>query len=80
MKHRVDVLKKKNIDENEKNKILLIINKLKDDNTVGSKAILIYIIDSIKIFKIISSEAADSQCLQYHFASDLQLISNRIFL
>ena len=50
-----DVLKKKNIDENEKNKILLIINKLKDDNTVGSKAILIYIIDSIKIFKINSN-------------------------
>lgn len=50
-----DILKKNNIDDSEKDTIIEIINKLKEDNTVGSKTILVYIIDSIKIFKINSS-------------------------
>jgi hypothetical protein len=50
-----DILKKKNINDSEKNNIIEIINRLKEDNTVGSKIILVYIIDSIKIFKINNS-------------------------
>lgn len=46
-----DVLKKKTIDENEKDNIINIINELKNASTIGSKAILVYIIESIKLFK-----------------------------